>query len=452
MTTVLYFLLAIAILVFVHEMGHFLAARSCGVQVIRFSIGFGKEVLKWRQPGTGTEWVVALVPLGGYVRMEDASFDSKSLRARAWIVFAGPLANLIFAAVAYSFLFSVDRQEPQAVLGPPPVGSIAAAAGVSSGDQVVAVNGRPVRSFTELRWRMAQALVGEGSDQIQLSLQHQSSQVREVWLRLGSAASDTGRADGVAKASQAADPALAITAIGLVPLSQAVKILRVQEGSAAADAGLRAGDRILQVSGLSVSQPETMISRVQASGGKPIELIVTDTNSIGAAVSVGAERVSIRPKAGADGVYRIGAVVGPDIATVEVSDEISAAVLKGVSRTWEMTLLTFQALGRMLAGEISWRQISGPVTIADAAGQSAGGGLQPFIGFLALISISIAVLNLLPIPMLDGGHLLYYLWEFVRGSPLSAEVQDAGRRMGVALIILLTTVALFNDFSRLAGW
>jgi regulator of sigma E protease len=160
----------------------------------------------------------------------------------------------------------------------------------------------------------------------------------------------------------------------------------------------------------------------------------------------------IRPKPGADGVYRIGAVVGADVATVEVSDDLVTAVSRGVSRTWEMTVLTFQALGRMIVGEISWRQISGPVTIADAAGQSAGGGLQPFIGFLALISISIAVLNLLPIPMLDGGHLLYYLWEFVRGSPLSAEVQDAGRRMGVALIILLTTVALFNDFSRIAGW
>ncbi|MEY3622025.1 MAG: hypothetical protein RL132_1107 [Pseudomonadota bacterium] len=397
----------------------------------------GSLPLKWTQPKTGTEWVVALVPLGGYVRMEDASFDSKPLAARSWIVFAGPLANLIFAAVAYSFLFSADRQEPQAVLGQPPVGSIAAAAGITAGDQVVAVDGRLVRSFTELRWRMAQALVGEGSDQIELSLQHRSSQVRE---------------EGAAEASYAADPALAIASIGLLPLSQSVKILRIQEASAAADAGLRVGDRILQVSGEPVFQPETMIARVQASGGRPIELIVSNTNSIGSTPSVGSERVLIRPKPGADGVYRIGAVVGADVATVEVSDDLVTAVSRGVSRTWEMTVLTFQALGRMIVGEISWRQISGPVTIADAAGQSAGSGLQPFIGFLALISISIAVLNLLPIPMLDGGHLLYYLWEFVRGSPLSAEVQDAGRRMGVALIILLTTVALFNDFSRLAGW
>jgi regulator of sigma E protease len=159
----------------------------------------------------------------------------------------------------------------------------------------------------------------------------------------------------------------------------------------------------------------------------------------------------VTPKPGSDGVYRIGAVVGGDVATVVVRDSPLDAVQKGVVRTWEMTGLTFKALGRMVTGDMSWRQISGPVTIADAAGQSGSNGLKAFIGFLALISISIAVLNLLPIPMLDGGHLMYYLWEALRGSPLPAEIQDAGRRLGVALIIMLTVVALFNDFARLAG-
>ena len=159
----------------------------------------------------------------------------------------------------------------------------------------------------------------------------------------------------------------------------------------------------------------------------------------------------VTAKAGHDGVYRIGAVVGGEVATVSVSDDPMTAAWKGVIRTWEMTGLTFKALGRMVMGDLSWRQISGPVTIADAAGQSASNGLKAFIGFLALISISIAVLNLLPIPMLDGGHLMYYLWELIRGSPLPAEVQEAGRRLGVALIIMLTVVALFNDFARLAG-
>ena len=168
MTTLLSFLLAIAILVFVHEMGHYLAARQCGVQVLRFSIGFGKELLKRTSKKSGTEWVIAAIPLGGYVRMQDESFESKPLRSRAWIVFAGPLANLIFAALAYTVLFSAPRDEPSPVLGQPAASSPAAVAGLAAGDQVVSVNGKEVASFTDLRWRMAQAMVGEGANEISL--------------------------------------------------------------------------------------------------------------------------------------------------------------------------------------------------------------------------------------------------------------------------------------------
>jgi regulator of sigma E protease len=427
MTTLLSFLLAIAILVFVHEMGHYLAARQCGVKVLRFSIGFGKELLKKTSAKTGTEWVIAAIPLGGYVRMQDESFESKPLRSRAWIVFAGPLANLIFAAVAYGLLFAAPREEPQPVLAQPVAESPAAKAGLVAGDQVLSVNGKSITSFTDLRWRLAQALVGEGQT--------------ETSMRVARAG---GSLDVVLRGtSQSDDPSAAIAALGLAPLSKAVKIIRVQDGSAAAEAGLRSGDRIIQLNGQEVSQPENVIKAVQASTGKPMELVVDDGS--------GPERVVITPKPGADGVMRIGAVVGGDVATVTVSDNPWTAAVKGVTRSAEMTILTFQALGRMVMGEISWRQISGPVTIADAAGQSAGSGLKAFIGFLALISISIAVLNLLPIPMLDGGHLLYYLWELVRGQPLSAEVQDSGRKIGLALIFMLTILALFNDFSRLAG-
>jgi regulator of sigma E protease len=209
-------------------------------------------------------------------------------------------------------------------------------------------------------------------------------------------------------------------------------------------AGLREGDRILRVGQEDVRQPDAVIGRIKESQGKPIELTVSDGSQT--------ERVVITARAGQDGVFRIGAVVGAEVETTHVADAPLQALSRGVTRTWEMSLLTVRALGRMLMGELSWRQISGPVTIADAAGQSAGNGLQAFVGFLALISISIAVLNLLPIPMLDGGHLMYYLWELVRGQPLSAEIQETGRRIGVALIMALTAVALFNDFSRLAGW
>lgn len=431
MSTLLYFLLAIGILVFIHEMGHYLAARQCGVRVLRFSVGFGRPLLTRVAAGTGTEWVLAAIPLGGYVRMDDDAFDAKSLAARAWIVFAGPLANLIFAAFAYGLLFASDRTEPQSVLGAPVAGSPAQRAGLQAGDRVLAVDGRSVQSFTELRWRAAQAVIGEGTGDLQLRVERADDSVADIALRAaGSTPAQT-------------DPVIALRELGLVPRSTSVRVMRVQEGSAAQAAGLRAGDRILQVQGQEVFQPDGVISRVKASGGKPVELVVEDGD--------GPERVVVTPVAGNDGVYRMGAVVGADVATVVVSDDPLTASVKGVVRTWEMSLLTVQALGRMIMGEMSWRNISGPVTIAETAGESANSGWKAFVSFLGLISVSIAVLNLLPIPMLDGGHLLYYLWEFVRGRPLPAEVQEAGRRIGVALIMLLTAVALFNDFARLAG-
>jgi regulator of sigma E protease len=437
MTTLLYFIIAIAILVFIHEMGHYLAARQCGIQVLRFSVGFGKELIKWTSKRSGEEWVVASIPLGGYVRMNDQSFDSKPLRARAWVVFAGPLANLLFAALAYAVLFHIGRDEPQPLLSAPRAESPAAAAGILQGDRVLAIDGRSVGSFTDIRWRVAQALVGEGKSEIQIEIERQG---QTLIVPLSFANSELAQA-----AAKASDPSAAVIALGLAPVSEAVRVLRLQPDSVAQQAGLREGDRILKVDGLQVDQPDLVISRVQQSQGRPLELVVSDASGV-------PERVVMTPRAGADGVYRIGAVVGADVPMVKVSDDLLTATVRGVTRTWEMSLLTLQALGRMLMGEVSWRQISGPVTIADAAGQSASGGLQSFLGFLALISISIAVLNLLPIPMLDGGHLLYYLWELVRGSPLPAEVQDAGRRMGLALIIMLTVLALFNDFARLAGW
>jgi regulator of sigma E protease len=437
MTTLLYFIIAIAVLVFVHEMGHYLAAKQCGIQVLRFSVGFGKELIKWTSKRSGEEWVVASIPLGGYVRMNDQSFDSKPLRSRAWVVFAGPLANLLFAALAYAVLFHIGREEPQPVLSAPRAETPAAAVGVLQGDRVLSIDGRSVRSFTDIRWRVAQALVGEGKREIQLEIDRQG---QRLTVPLSFANSESAQA-----AAKASDPSAAVVALGLAPVSEAVRVLRLQADSVAQQAGLREGDRILKVDGVDVDQPDRVISRVQQSQGQPIELVVADASGV-------PERVMVSPRAGADGVYRIGAVVGADVPTVNVSDDPLTAAVRGVTRTWEMSLLTVQVLGRMLMGEVSWRQISGPVTIADAAGQSASSGMQSFLGFLALISISIAVLNLLPIPMLDGGHLLYYLWELVRGRPLPAEVQDAGRRMGLALIIMLTVLALFNDFARLAGW
>jgi regulator of sigma E protease len=436
MMTVLFFLLAIAILVFVHEMGHYLAARQCGVAVERFSIGFGRALLKWRSKRSNTEWVIAAIPLGGYVKMDEQNFEAKPLAARAWIVFAGPLSNLVFAALAYAFLFHSGREEPIAVLAQPEAQSVAALAGLREGDRVIGIGVHDVLSFNDMRWRIAQAHVGEGAASISVRVERPSGELIAVVLPLTAS-------QGVDSA-EASDPSITVAALGFAPLSKSVRVIRVQEGSVAQAAGLRDGDRILRVGQEEVRQPGIVISRIKESQGKPIELTVSDGSQT--------ERVVMTARAGQDGVFRIGAVVGAEMETTHVADAPLQALVKGATRTWEMSLLTVRALGRMVAGELSWRQISGPVTIADAAGQSAGNGVKAFVGFLALISISIAVLNLLPIPMLDGGHLMYYLWELVRGQPLSAEIQETGRRIGVALIMALTAVALFNDFARLAGW
>ena len=433
-STVLYFLLAIGILVVIHEMGHYLAARACGIQVLRFSVGFGRSLIQWRSKRSTTEWVVAAVPLGGYVRMDDASFESKSLLARSFVVFAGPLANLIFAAFAYALLFSIGRDEPEPVIAQPPVASAAAAAGLAQGDRLLAVDDHPIRSFTDLRWRVAQAYVGEGRSTILVLAQRPDGQQFRASLV------PTRKSDE----KSSGDATQLLNEMGLFPNSRGVKLMQIQPDSAAAKAGLIAGDRIVAIQDQPIIFPGALIQTVKTSAGGPLTLSVAADGMI--------ERVTIRPLIGADGVPRIGAVVAADVSTIHVSESPVNALIKGVTRSWEMSLLTFSAMGRMVMGEISWRQISGPVTIADAAGQSAQSGLTAFIGFLALISISIAVLNLLPIPMLDGGHLLYYLWEFVRGRPLPAEVQETGRRMGLVLIMGLTVVALVNDFARIAGW
>lgn len=432
--TLLYFLLAIGILVVIHEMGHYLAAKACGIRVLRFSVGFGRSLFQWRPKSSETEWVVAAVPLGGYVRMDDASFESKSLLARSFVVSAGPLANLIFAALAYALLFSIGRHEPEAVIGQPPATSAAAVAGLSQGDRLLAIDEQSIKSFNDLRWRVAQAYVGEGRSTFQVLAQRpDGSQFR---VTLTPTQPKEGKSTG--------DANKILSEMGLAPNSRGVRLMQVQADSAAAKAGLIAGDRIIAIQDQPVTFPESLIQTVKTSAGAPLVLTVSADGST--------EKVTIRPAIGADGVPRIGAVVAADVETVHVSEAPADALIKGVTRSWEMSLLTLSAMGRMVMGEISWRQISGPVTIADAAGQSAQSGLTAFIGFLALISISIAVLNLLPIPMLDGGHLLYYLWEFVRGRPLPPEVQEAGRRMGLVLIMGLTVVALLNDFARLAGW
>ena len=442
MTTILSFLIAIGLLVFLHELGHFLAARSVGVRVERFSIGFGPRLLS-RTDCRGVEWALSAIPLGGYVKMgegiDNDGFDGKALWARAWVVAAGPLANFLFAILAYSLLFATGRDELAPVLDQPAASTPAALAGISAGDRVVSLRPassnevQPVRSFQDLSWGLTRALVA-GAPSVELEVQTVAGAMRLRTIEMPPASS---AADGA--------PDQQLVGLGVRPQSLAVRVTAVSPGSPAETAGLQSGDLLLAYAGQTIRRPEDLLAAVKAAG--PGQHNVERTRSADASP----ESVNVTVNQQPDGAVRLGIGIAPHAEQVTLRDGLLGSIVGAVERTGEVSLLSLQALGRMLTGDLSWRQLSGPATIADAAGQSAEAGSQPFLSFLALISISIGILNLLPVPMLDGGHLLYYAAEFVRGSPLPAAVQAAGQKLGLFAILTLTGLALTSDALRLLG-
>ncbi len=447
MTTVLSFLFAIALLVFVHEWGHYKAARLVGVSVEKFSIGFGRVLLS-RRDRSGCEWAVSAIPLGGFVKMNEADFESRPVWARAWIVSAGPLANLVFAAVAYSLVFGLGQSEPIAVLAKPSQGSLAAQAGVLAGDRIESVNGHRVETFTDVRWYALRSLVADPSASLQIQLVRPNGQSQDVVLSPKS------------QASGSTAPEALFAQFGLVPQSLAVRVAGLVEGGAAQRAGLAPDEVILTANGLPVRQPTDLMAVLAAGQGQPVRLGLTSLQDQDPRQEVpGRQReLVVTPQkvvgatgAGGQPAWRIGVSLGVVYEQVHRSHGPVDAVVRGLDRTADLFVLSWQAIGRMVIGSLSWRELSGPVSIAGAAGQSAEVGLTAFLGFLALISVSIGVLNLLPVPMLDGGHLLYYLAEFVRGKPLPEQVQQIGQRVGLAAILLLTGLAIFNDVLRVFG-
>ena len=449
--TVLAFLLTLAILVVIHEYGHYRVAVACGVKVLRFSVGFGR-VLWHRQSGPdATEFVVSALPLGGYVRMLDEregpvapeerhrAFNRQSLMRRSAIVAAGPAANLLLAVLLFAMAQWIGTQEPKAVLSAPLRGSIAEQAGLHAGDWVRAVSRdgqdwSDVRSMNDLRWQITQAVLD--GQPLQLSVSGAGGHgMRTTSLdlpRLGT--SDVS-------------PML-MRDIGLgAPYSEPV-MGEVQASGPAARAGLRAGDRVLAVDGQALNDAQALRELIRASvqgdAARPMRWTVDrDGRQV---------ELDVLPRVHDDNGKRIGRVdayIGRPVEMVTVQRGVWEGLQLGVERTWELSVLTLKMLGRMLIGEASLRNLSGPLTIADYAGQSVQQGMGYYLGFLALVSVSLGVLNLLPIPLLDGGHLLYYLTEIVLGRPLSDRAFEVGQRIGMALLAVLMTLALVNDVSRL---
>ncbi len=449
MLTLVAFLFAIGVLVTVHEYGHYRAAVLAGVKVLRFSIGFGAPLFHWRRGET--EFVVAMIPLGGYVRMlderegrvapsdHDRAFNRKTVGWRALIVVAGPMANLVLATVLFAAVAVIGIREPIAILGAPAAGTVAARAGVRAGDRVLTFR-RDGRTTPVVAW---DALVPLLRNAVQARV--------PVWLDVARPGEATRAlrldfAAAVAPATPGGDANHAsLSATGVRLQGPPARVTDVVPSGAAARAGLRAGDLVLAVDGDPVPDITDLLQAIQASDGAPMRFTALRGTSRMDVVLRATPADATTPR------WHIGAMLGGEVPSVLVRSNPVAALGQGVSRTWTLAGLTLRTLGRMVIGQAPLSQLGGPVSIADYAGRSAALGWASYLGFLAILSVSLGVLNLLPLPVLDGGHLLYYAVEALTRRSVPQRVQERLQQGGLVVIALMMVVALFNDFARLLG-
>ncbi|WP_151446800.1 RIP metalloprotease RseP [Lacisediminimonas profundi] len=448
--TVLAFLVVLGTLVVVHELGHYLAARWCGVKVLRFSVGMGRIVWSRRFGRDQTEWALSALPLGGYVKMLDAreqdlskiapadlarEFTRQSVWRRIIIVAAGPLANFLLAILVFAGLYMYGIPEPTARLRAAPAHSAAAQAGVQAGDLVTRVNGQAVDSWSTLRWKMIDLAVDREVARIEVMRADPqrpgASRTEELRLRTDMLSVADLEGDFLGK-------------LGLDLARPAAVLGRIGADGPAERAGLRSGDAITAIDGRPVADAVAFVESVRAAPGRALTL--TGLRQ-GQPFTLSVTPAPVSKDGKTFGRIQAEVPMAPEMA-VSSSGPIKA-LGQAVVKTWDTSTLTLRMLGKMLVGEVSWKNITGPITIADYAGQTARIGIISFLSYIAFISISLGVMNLLPIPVLDGGLLLYYSVEVLTGRPVSERFGELAQRAGIGILMTLMMVAMFNDIVRL---
>jgi regulator of sigma E protease len=447
--TVLATIACLGTLIVIHELGHYLVARWCGVKVLRFSVGMGRIVWMRKFGPDQTEWAISAIPLGGYVKMLDAresdlsgatpedlqrEFTRQSVWKRIAIVAAGPLANFLLAIVLYAGLYMAGVREPTARIAEPAPATAAATAGLKRGDLVKSINGDPVQGWSELRWAIIQSAIHREA----MALVLERPGYGEVRAMLpAEAAAHVSLEDDV--------PA----AMGLDLMRPPPMIGRMEEGGAARRAGMLKGDVILAVDGQQIYDARAFVAEVLRSPGRKLAVTVLREGR--------QQQLELTPDpvedkaANSKGLVTVGKIKAELVGSIDTMivhyGPLDAAG-KAVRQVKEICSMTFKILGRMIVGEVSLKNITGPLTIAEYAGETAKMGAESFIGFVAFISVSLGLMNLLPIPVLDGGHLLYYSLEVLTGRPISERFAEMAQRIGLGLLVSLMALAIFNDLAR----
>ncbi|GAA3940357.1 sigma E protease regulator RseP [Litoribacillus peritrichatus] len=439
-------LVTLGVLITFHEFGHFWVARRCGVEVLRFSIGFGKPLFRWTDKH-GTEFVVAAIPLGGYVKMLDEregdipaekldkSFNRKPVLQRIAVVAAGPIANFLLAIVLYAAVFGIGSTTVKPMIGEVVPESIASKAGLTPDQVITEVDGKQVLNWTQVQLALVRR-IGE-SGEIQMVTESSNGWPTNHTLKI----------DRWQEGVRDPDP---FTSLGIKPFQLPIPpvLNEVVKGSAADASGLQTGDTLLAINDTEVADWREVVELVQANPGKTLSLeVLREGQSLNLDLTPGSKSNDSGKQIGYMGAS-VQTVSWPEEYLIELEYGFFESLQLGVIKTWDMSVLTLESIWKMITGLISVENISGPLTIAKVAGDSVSYGLVPFLSFLAYVSVSLGVLNLLPIPVLDGGHLVYYLIEFARGKPLSQSIQELGLKVGVLMIGTLMIFAVFNDISR----